>query len=504
MEDLSHLGEMIATMSLILTAIFFILLRIIGKFLMTIEQIKSLAKQGESNSLEFKASTAKLQAAFATICAFLNGKGGTVLIGVSDKGLLVGQDVSDNTRREIAREINKIEPTASVDVHYIEVKENKFVITIHVGAGDHVPYIYDGRSFQRNESQTDRMSQHRYEQLLVKRGQLNHSWDEQTAADYDIDSLEHEEIRNTIRDGVSENRIAAEVSNYSIEQMLKYLKLLKNGKVTNAAVVLYAKDVEPDYSRCLIRMTRYRGVNKLANFMDSKHVYGNAFKILSEANYFTMRHLPIASFFESNKFERIDKPTLPVMAVREALINAISHRNYTNLSASISFSIFDDRLEIWNNGTLPPELKLKDLKKSHESYPRNKKISKIFYSRGWVEKAGIGTVRMIEDCKKLGIPEPKFEEYSSGFAVIFKFEESIGMPLKTQTYKVELSHRQKNILEIVRKHKTASIQQIVLELENPPSERMIRKDLNSLKKQGLILLRGSKRGSLWVLNEDDK
>ena len=156
-------------------------------------------------------------------------------------------------------------------------------------------------------------------------------------------------------------------------------------------------------------MTRYKGTTKLANFMDSKHIYGNAFKILSEANYFSMRHLPVASFFESDKFKRIDKPTLPVMAIREALVNAISHRDYTNQSASISFAIFDDRLEIWNNGTLPPELKLKDLKKRHESYPRNKRIAKIFYSRGWVEKAGIGTLRMLEDCKELGVPEPELK-----------------------------------------------------------------------------------------------
>lgn len=240
-----------------------------------------------------------------------------------------------------------------------------------------------------------------------------------------------------------------------------------NGKVTNAAVVLYAKDVEPDYSQCLIRMTRYRGINKLANFMDSKHVYGNAFRILSEANYFTMRHLPVASFFESDKFERIDKPALPVMAVREALINAISHRNYTNRSASISFAIFDDRLEIWNNGTLPPELKLKDLRKSHESYPRNKRISKIFYSRGWVEKAGIGTLRMIEDCKKLGVPEPKFEEYSSGFAVIFRFKEPIGGHKIVK--QLELTSRQREILNLLEKSQLNSAQ-VAAKLKDSPSE----------------------------------
>ena len=136
------------------------------------------------------------------------------------------------------------------------------------------------------------------------------------------------------------------------------------------------------------------------------------------------------------------------MALREALVNAISHRDYTNRLASISFAIFDDRLEIWNNGTLPPELKLKDLKKRHESYPRNKRIAKIFYSRGWVEKAGIGTLRMLEECKELGIPEPKFEEYSSGFAVIFKFKEPIGI-IKLRQSK-ELTSRQREILQLLK------------------------------------------------------
>lgn len=295
---------------------------------MNLEKIKSLCKKGgEKKQVEYKTSTGELRAAFETTCAFLNTKGGVVLIGVKDDGRIVGQHVSDSTRKEIAREIKKIEPAAPIEVDYIDVGENKVVIAIHVNAGSHAPYVYDGRPFQRNESETNKMTQHRYEQLLVARGSLNHAWDEQPAVGYDLNSLDHDEIRNTIKDGVNENRIAVEVLNYNVEQMLRYLKLLNNEQMTNAAVVLYAKDVEPTYSQCLLRMTRYRGIDKLSNFMDSKHVYGNAFHILSEANYFTMRHLPVASFFESNKFERIDKPALPVLAIREALINAISHRD---------------------------------------------------------------------------------------------------------------------------------------------------------------------------------
>jgi ATP-dependent DNA helicase RecG len=466
---------------------------------MNMAQLKKLIKQGESETVEFKKSTALMRSIFETICAFLNGKGGTVLIGINDKGERVGQDVSDNTRQEIAKELSKIEPPANIDIHYIAIGKNKLVIAIHADANHHAPYIYDGRAFQRHQSTTSKMPQHRYEQLLVTRGSVNHAWDEQAAVDYDIDFLDHQEIRNTIRDGVNGNRIPTEVLTYSIKDTLRYLKLIKNKKILNAAVILYAKEVEPDYSQCLIRMTRYKGTTKLANFMESKHVYGNAFKILSEANYFSMRHLPVASFFESDKFIRIDKPTLPVMAIREALVNAISHRDYTNRSASISFAIFDDRLEIWNNGTLPPELKLKDLKKRHESYPRNKRIAKIFYSRGWVEKAGIGTLRMLEDCKELGVPEPKFEEYSKGFAVIFKFRQLMRISTeKNLPIKEMLNARQKTILEFINREKSASTTQILMKFPGLLSKRTLIRDLNHLKSLGLVGSEGQTRNIVWV------
>jgi len=125
---------------------------------MDIKQIKSLVKQGESNTLEFKTSTATLTSAFDTICAFLNGEGGRVLIGVKDKGQIVGQNVTDNTRREIANKIKKIEPTAPIEVRYVKIKENNFTIAIQAHTGSHIPYVHDGRAFQRNESQTNRMS----------------------------------------------------------------------------------------------------------------------------------------------------------------------------------------------------------------------------------------------------------------------------------------------------------------------------------------------------------
>jgi ATP-dependent DNA helicase RecG len=105
-----------------------------------IEQLKQLISTGESNRLEFKKSTTQIKAAFETLCAFLNGAGGSVLIGIADNGQIVGQQVSDKTKQELAREISKIEPKISPEVHFIDIGKDKQVIVIETPSGSHIPF----------------------------------------------------------------------------------------------------------------------------------------------------------------------------------------------------------------------------------------------------------------------------------------------------------------------------------------------------------------------------
>lgn len=474
----------------------------IQKEKVSLSDIESLVKQGESVSVEFKTSTAKLHSVFETICAFLNGYGGTVLIGVKNNGQILGQNVTDNTRLEIARELKKIEPPAyeQINVGYALIEDNKFVIVFEVMSDRHAPYTYDSRPYARVESSTGLMPQHLYEQLLVRRGQLNHAWEDQPIKGYGIDSLDHEEIRRTIKEGVDQNRIGVEVLNYDIEHILKNLKLMLNDKLINAAMVLYAKEVQPDYDQCMIRMARFRGIDKLGDFIDNQRVYGNAFRIISSATEFALRHLPIAGFFEPGKIQRTDQPAVPLLALREALVNSVSHRDYANRNASIALAIYDDRLEIWNNGVLPPQLKIEDLRKQHQSYPRNEEIATIFYNRGWVEGWGTGTTRMIGYCQKNGTPEPEFQEYSGGFAVIFRFKEPMGgMRKKISSKQPVLNERQEKILQILGGGKTLRVNEIFDQLDDIASLRTVKADLSLLKKAGAVEQTGSGKLSLWKL-----
>jgi ATP-dependent DNA helicase RecG len=383
----------------------------------------------------------------------------------------------------------------------VPVANESQVIFIKVLAGEHPPYAYDGRPFYRNQPTTRRMPQHLYEQLIIKRGQQNHSWGDMVATGYNLDDLDQEEIYKTVADGIRENRIPASAQSENAIQILQRLDLMVESRLKQAAVVLYAKQEELKYVQCMIKLARFKGTNKLGDFIDNQQMYGNTFQLLKEADAFLRRHLPIASFFKPDQFQRIDKPALPVMAVREALINALCHRDYADRSTDISVAIFDDRLEIWNSGSLPPKITVKDLKHAHDSVLRNKLIANTFYVRGYIEKWGTGTNKIVDLCKADGLPTPQFIERTGGLAVILKFAEPIGATAKKTKIKLKtgLTLRQDAILAIIKKYKSVNIQQIMSELKNPPSIRMVTKDLNLIRQKGMLELTGSKRGSLWKL-----
>jgi ATP-dependent DNA helicase RecG len=342
------------------------------------------------------------------------------------------------------------------------------------------------------------MAQHQYEQLLVRRGHLNHAWEDLPAIEYSIDDLDCKEIQDVIAEGVERLRIPNEALNESIENVLQNrLNLLEvDGVLNNAAIVLFGKENAIRLHQCEIKLARFDGLEKYSsNFIDSINFKGNAFKIVSTANQFIMRHIPVASFFEENNFQRKDKPALPALALREALINAVVHRDYSYGTAPIYLAIYNDRLELWNNAVLAKQIEIKKFKELKHSYLHNKKIANVFYKRGLIEAWGSGINKMIELCKKDDLPEPEFQERFGTFGVTFKFKKPIiSFAAQYSVYKVRLSVRQENILAIIRAAGAVSVQHIMAKLSNPPSLRMVRKDLNYLKLNRLIELKGASKG----------
>ncbi len=143
---------------------------------------------------------------------------------------------------------------------------------------------------------------------------------------------------------------------------------------------------------------------------------------------------------------------------------------------------------------------VKDLTKAHESILRNKLIANAFYVRGLIEKWGTDTNKMISLCKADGLAAPEFAERNGGLAVMFRFAESIVPEIKGDIASNELTQRQHEILEIIKKYHTVNIKQIIKELKEPPSRTMIKRDLDAMKRKGLVRIQGAARNAVWVMN----
>mgnify|MGYP006430285951 CR=1 FL=1 len=335
--------------------------------------------------------------------------------------------------------------------------------------------------------------------MLERGARSDNSWDTQYVKNANIDDLDEEEIKRTVKIAVNANRMDVEALSEPVEDVLMRLELIHDNKLTNAAMALFAKTVTPNFSQCLIKMARFRGESGTGEFIDNQMVHGNVFQIMKAANDFLMKHLPVASFFDESRLERIDKPLLPVLAIREALSNAICHRDYAIHNAAITLAIFDDRMEIWNNGSLPSSLTIDDLRKKHKSYPRNKKMAKVFYLRRYVETWGTGTTKMIELCRSNNVPEPVFEEYSGGLSVTFKFKEKIGFSSEKTDAPLAPKQRRKSIISLLQNSELLSAKEIYSELSINVSFRTLKTDLLALQKQGLIKQIGKGKNIVWRL-----
>lgn len=462
---------------------------------MNLEDLQRRVAGGESETLELKKTTGQLSRAGKTLCGFLNGRGGTLLFGVEPDGKVSGQLVSDTTLRDIASLLQMFEPQPPITLRRVPLPGTKLeVISLEVECrSDLVPFTLEGRAYQRIGTTDSIMPQQRYQELLLSRMHSRSRWENQRAGYFGLSDLDEDEIQRTARLGISSGRMPQTTSSDSIE-VLDRLGLRAEGQILNAAMVVFGRRPLPQFPQCQLRMARFRGIDKTA-FEDQNQVHGHAFALLEEAVLFLRRHLPTAGRIQPGLFERADEPLFPFEALREALVNAFCHRDYSSSGGAVSLAVYDDRLEIWSDGALPFGLTVGDLKQEHLSRPRNPLIAETFFRRGLIERWGRGTQKIVELCTRAGHPEPEFLEQNATVGVRFV---PIGYtaPLRVSS---DLTARQREILQLLAGRGATPLRNIRDGLESPPANRTLQDDLTHLRRLGLIGSGGRGRGaSYWL------
>jgi ATP-dependent DNA helicase RecG len=384
--------------------------------------LQSLIALGESETLEFKRSTAELRRAGETLCAFLNGDGGQVLVGVGPKGQLVGQQVADITLRDIAATLGKIEPAARIELDRVALGNGLDVIVFSAPSSRaFVPFVYDDKPYKRVGSTTTTMSQDEYMRLLLDRSHARHRWENQPAEGVRPEDLDHEEILRTRASAIEHRRLSAGTS-MDASDILDRLGLRIDGQLTNAAQMLYGTKFLPRYPQALLKLGRFRGTKITGDILDNQQLHLHAFAMVREAIAWLDRTLPLAARFPKGSIFREDRQPVPAEALRETIINAVIHRDLSLASGYVAIAVFDDRIEVRSVGELPFGLRAEQLSEDHPSKPRNPDLAGAFHRTGAIEVWGRGTNRVIEACRAWGIDAPTFKVEMGVTTVTFHAE----------------------------------------------------------------------------------
>ena len=302
------------------------------------------------------------------------------------------------------------------------------------------------------------------------------------------------EVRNTVAEAVRIGRLN-EPGSRQPEDLLRGLGLLRDGVLFRAAAVLFGNSerLEFELPQCLLRVARFRGIDR-SEFLDNRQFNGNAFVLLSHAERFLRDTLPIASRFESGRIQRIDEPLYPPLATREAVANALCHRDYALGGGSVGLAVYDDRLEVTSTGPLHFGLTPAALFGPHESRPWNPLIARTFYRRGIIEEWGRGTLRMAELATSAGLPRPEIEERGDCVTVCFRHRQVV----PSRRSGLDLIERQEAILALLdRADDGLALREIRAQLALQASERQVKRALAALRNRGLAVSTGRGPAARW-------
>jgi len=454
--------------------------------------LQKLITQGESQTLEFKSSLKLRSEIGKTISAFANTKGGVVLIGVSDQGKVIGITIGKKTIEDTANWIkqNTDPPNyPSIKTHQIN---NKKIIKVSVKESPEKPVFFKNHAFQRVGKTNQRILASKIREL-AKQEKTKQHWDEKICQRATLEDIDEAKVKWFLKKAKYERRLDISPDT-SAREALKRLGLTRNGRLTNAAVLLFSKNPQKFFLQAKLRCARYKGTTPIT-FISLKVIEGNIINQIEEAETFVLSHIKKAA--KIVMFKREEAWEYPPSALREAVVNAVCHRDYSSAS-DITIGIFDDRIEISNPGRLPEPLTPVMLKQKHKSIPRNSLIANAFFLIKNVEQWGEGTNKIVKWCLEHGLKEPDFEEIGGGFLVKFYAPKDI-LSLIPESTKVDLkevglNERQIEALRLmVNKGKILTNESYRQHFNVP--RRTAARDLTGLVETGFIIRKGIGKGS---------
>jgi ATP-dependent DNA helicase RecG len=362
----------------------------------------------ESQNIEYKANWRDEYLKW--ICGFANASGGKLYIGIDDKGKVTGIDNYNKLLEDLP---NKFRDILGV---YAEVnlqeEKGKHYLEIIVPRYD-VPISLRSKYYVRTGSTLQELKGPALNEFILRR--TGKTWDDIPVETATLTDIDEGAIQFFIKKALKSKRIAPDAAEENTKTLLSNLHLTNdNGKLKNAALLLFGKDPKKYFTSAYFKIGRFGESDADLKFQDV--VEGNLIEMADKVMEILERKYLIRPI-RYEGMQRVEELEYPEPALREAILNAIVHKDYKG--STIQLSVYDDKLILWNPGMLPDELNIEMLKGKHPSHPRNKNIADIFFKAGYIEAWGRGISMIMDTCRKAGLPEPTIEEVAGGMQITF-------------------------------------------------------------------------------------
>lgn len=453
-------------------------------------QLSDLLARHETERVEFK-ETWRDETALKTLAAFANTSGGTLLIGVDDRQQVVGWSGDHRELEAITSKIvnNLRTHPASVRVEQID---NTSVLVIDIPSTS-IPVAYRGHYYRRIGNTTQEIAPEELGYFLMQRTRF--TWDSLPCS-VEPDALDVVQIRQFTR--LAQSRLPQISESEDPTAILRKLRLMVDGQPSNAAVLLFGHSLPPSWQLPRVHMGRFKDA---VTIIDDKQIDGTLFQQLEQvmqvfAQYLNVRYVidaPAGGKEGLAALQRQEQWDYPFTALREAVINALIHRDYTS-HADIHIRVYEDKVTISNPGTLPEGLTVADLTRDeHDSIPRNPLLAQVFYFASLVERWGTGTTRMRYACRAQGLPDPQFTAEGNRFVLTI-----LKNPYAPERLTARgLTDRQISIIQYVQEHGRITNREY-RELTNL-SDEAARQELSDLVQAGLLTQQGAGRSTHYIL-----
>lgn len=389
------------------------------------DDVRTLVSQGEGPTVEFKREIPRQADDLATeLVAFANTRGGTLILGVDDDGRVVG--LTDDPQRLEERVMGlcrACDPSLTVTTEVVELDDNTLLV-IHIPEGLDKPYRARGRCYVRVGSTTQRASREEERRLFQESGQVLYERTPLEEADYE--DLDEGKLRRYFEQRAPDAAVNAGRTLRELGEQADLPFLVRRGDrlvPTVAALLLFGHRPTYYLPQAIVSAARFPSLEIDVTAIDRGSFRGTVDELIEQGVAFVARNMRTASILSEDEFpRRTDVPEYPLKAIREAITNAVMHRDYSLAGQMVTLAMFDDRLEVLSPGGLVRGMTLEDLG-TGKHLARNPTLAEAMRQLGWAERFGTGIRLIRREMKALGSAEPLFTAGADSFTVTLRVKE---------------------------------------------------------------------------------